>query len=77
MPDVDGTNLMAKIRQERRIELCFEGHRYFDLRRWNRASLGAGDALGILITPKTPDNNAFTYKTRVIQDRVWQPALTT
>lgn len=76
MPDVDATNLMAKIRQERRIELCFEGHRYFDLRRWNIASSGAGDALGILITPKTPDNKAFTYKTQVIQHRVWQPALT-
>jgi hypothetical protein len=23
------------IRQERRIELCFEGHRFWDLRRWN------------------------------------------
>lgn len=25
---------MEKVKQERRIELCFEEHRYFDLRRW-------------------------------------------
>jgi len=23
------------IRNERRLELCFEGHRFWDLRRWN------------------------------------------
>lgn len=28
---------MEKIRQERRVELAFENHRYWDLRRWRRA----------------------------------------
>ena len=28
---------MDKIRQERRVELAFEGHRYWDLRRWRIA----------------------------------------
>lgn len=28
------------IRHERRIELCFEGHRYFDVRRWKVAGEG-------------------------------------
>jgi len=28
---------MAKIRQERKVELAFENHRYWDLRRWRRA----------------------------------------
>jgi SusD family. len=27
-------NLRKRIRNERRVELCFEDHRYFDLRRW-------------------------------------------
>ncbi|WP_262712431.1 RagB/SusD family nutrient uptake outer membrane protein [Arachidicoccus ginsenosidivorans] len=76
MPDLTAANLVDKIRQERRIELCFEGHRYFDLRRWNLAETGAGDALGIQITPTSAANTSFTYKTQVIEDRVWKPALT-
>jgi len=28
-------DLRALIRNERRLELCFEGHRFWDLRRWN------------------------------------------
>lgn len=37
MPPYTTTNqqeLRERIRNERRIELCFEDHRYFDLRRW-------------------------------------------
>lgn len=28
-------DMRTLIRNERRLELCFEGHRFFDLRRWN------------------------------------------
>lgn len=36
MPDVtdSGDNLWERIVNERRVELCFEEHRYFDVRRW-------------------------------------------
>lgn len=36
MPEIkeSGTALLDKIRHERRIELAFEEHRYFDVRRW-------------------------------------------
>lgn len=39
MPPVtaSGTALLNKIRNERRVELAFEGHRYFDVRRWKIA----------------------------------------
>ncbi len=30
--------MRERIRRERRMELCFEGHRFFDVRRWNIAS---------------------------------------
>lgn len=37
MPGYSGLtqeNLRTRIRNERRVELCFEDHRFFDLRRW-------------------------------------------
>lgn len=32
--NVSGEALRDRIRNERRIELAFEGHRFFDIRRW-------------------------------------------
>ena len=34
----DQAELIQFIRDERRRELCFEGHRWFDLRRWGMPS---------------------------------------
>ena len=45
MPNVNGKYsgsqdlLRERIRNERAIELCFEGHRYDDIRRWKTAHL--------------------------------------
>jgi hypothetical protein len=36
-PNMSQTEMRETIRQERRIELAFEGHRYFDVRRWKIA----------------------------------------
>jgi len=77
MPDIvsaGGADLIAKIAHERRIELCFEGHRYFDLRRWGTAEIGSKNALGIIITPTSPANTSFTYKVDTVQVRQWVPS---
>jgi hypothetical protein len=39
MPPVTdgGADLLTRIQRERQIELCFEDHRYFDVRRWKIA----------------------------------------
>lgn len=34
-----GDALVERIRLERRLELCFEGHRWFDLRRYGMPSI--------------------------------------
>lgn len=36
---LDGISILNEIKLERRMELCFEGHRWFDLRRWGRPEL--------------------------------------
>jgi hypothetical protein len=76
MPNVNaaGTALTNLIRHERRIELCFEGHRYFDLRRWGIAETGSSNGLGITITPTSSANTSFTYKVMTMQQRVWIPS---
>ncbi len=42
-----GTNLLNDIKYERQMELFFEGHRYFDLRRWTDASKLGQDVMGV------------------------------
>ena len=77
MPDISsggGADLIAKIQQERRVELCFEGHRFFDLRRWGIAEVGSQPALGIIITPTNPANTTFSYSVDTVQARVWVPS---
>jgi len=34
MPAFNGTEVMQQIQHERVMELAYEGHRFFDLRRW-------------------------------------------
>lgn len=42
-----GSDLRTEIRRERRVELFFEGHRYFDIIRWKQGQLLAEDLLGV------------------------------
>src|SRR5690606_35000684 len=52
MPPIteSGAALKERYRNERRIVLAFEEHRYWDVRRWMIAPEVYEDALGILIT---------------------------
>ena len=54
------------IRNERRLELCFENHRFWDLRRW-KANLNEA-AKGINITTDET-TGAFVYKTFEAEER--------
>jgi hypothetical protein len=73
MPDITETGdaLMERYRNERRIELAFEQHRYFDIRRWMTAPQAMGrNANGIVITD--PLAGPVTYTRNKIQDRKWE-----
>ena len=52
------------IRNERRLELCFEGHRFWDLRRWN-ANL-TESAKGVYITTGV---NGLEYDVKNVESR--------
>lgn len=59
-----------RLRNERRIELAFEDHRMWDVRRWMIAghTLG-GDLKGVSI--KKGDTDAFTYTPIVVEKRLF------
>lgn len=64
---VDGTELWNAIRQERKVELAFEGLWYWDLRRWGVAHKEYPEGLsgymvhGIKITGNETDGFKYTY----------------
>lgn len=61
------------IRKERRIELAFETHRYFDTRRWKIAEqTDGGDFWGMNVDGT--NNNAFFQRT-VFEKRVFLPKM--
>ena len=64
MAGLDKAGLAELIKNERRIELCFEGFRFWDLRRWNNISKMNESVYGI---------NASTMETFEVEKRSFQP----
>jgi len=63
------SQMRDRIQNERRVELCFEGHRFFDVRRWKKGAEFFNKALtGIQIT-KT--GTTFTYTPFTIEGRIF------
>jgi len=53
-----------KIRHERRVELCFEGNRYYDVRRWQIYDQALGlPAYGIRIEKQADGSKKYSVKT--------------
>jgi len=58
------------VKNERRIELCFEGHRFYDVRRWKEGSKYFTKPLvGVTIVKNT--DGSFTYSSKVVQPRIF------
>jgi hypothetical protein len=76
MPDIPAgltqAQMRDRIRAERRIELAFEEHRYFDVRRWKIANVTDNvPAYGIL--PEKQSNGTIVYRTIIsLSDRKFQ-----
>jgi hypothetical protein len=64
--------MRERIRHERRVELAFEAHRYWDVHRWRIGGDAAStDAYGMKIT-KT--GNTYKYEKFLLEKRVYKPA---
>lgn len=55
--------LMKRIRNERRVELCFEGHRFYDQRRWKILDQSNQMITGMKINSSDgTDNGTFSFQ---------------
>lgn len=78
LPDVPSgltqEQMRTLIHHERRVELAFEEHRFWDVRRWKVASSTLGAPVkGVKITQDDADN--FTYSPVQVEQRVFQPKM--
>ena len=72
----DQAKMRELIRNERRLELCFENHRFYDLRRWKvDLSVLTAPAQGVQIGQTTTGNLTFTVlpsvEARTYQDYMY------
>ena len=62
--------IRGRIHNERRVELCFEEHRFFDVRRWKEAETTFNKPVsGMRITQTAP--GVFTYQPFTVETRVF------
>lgn len=78
LPDVPSgltqEQMRTLIHHERRVELAFEEHRFWDVRRWKVASSTLGAPVkGVKITQDDAGN--FTYSPVQVEQRVFQPKM--
>lgn len=64
----DKTSMRKVIKNERRIELCFEGFRFWDIRRWADTQLMKEDVKGIRISEDENTYNVFFASPRNYKD---------
>ena len=67
--DASGDAFREKVRNERRIELAFEGHRFFDVRRWKIA--GDDAVRNIYGVEITKNGNSYSYRKVLLETRYW------
>lgn len=77
MPDITDTGdaLLVRIQHERQVELAYEGHRFYDIRRWKIApEVESLPLLGTRVTETQPgefDYTRFTIMTRTWEDKYY------
>lgn len=71
-PGLTQAQMRARIHNERRVELCFEEHRFYDVRRWKEGELFFNKPVtGMNITADAA-GNVISYQRFQVQPRVFQ-----
>ncbi len=66
--------MRERIRNERRIELAFEDHRFWDVKRWLKAPETLGSTIeGVRI--ERVNDSVFNHTKFNVENRVWQPQM--
>jgi starch-binding outer membrane protein, SusD/RagB family len=71
-----GAALVTRYRNERRVELAYEQHRYYDVRRWMIGPEAYSDAKGVNVTGTLNPDGTITgrnYSLITSQARAWNP----
>lgn len=68
LPSMSHDSFIKRLYNERRIELAFEGHRFWDIRRW-KLGRDTKKVYGLHITVQK--DGTWNYERKLIQDRVW------
>jgi hypothetical protein len=72
MPDfptgMSQADFREKLRNERRVELAFENHRFWDIRRW-KIGPSTTEIYGMEITRN--EDGSFNYERELVEERVW------
>jgi len=61
--------MRTAILDEKRVEFMFEGHRFWDIRRWKIA--GNDDVKKIYGVTVTKVNNVLTFQKKLVEERYW------
>lgn len=70
----DKERMRAAVKAERRVELAFEDHRYWDLLRWNDGTILGQPIEGVKAVANGGDG-LFRYETFKVEDRVFDPKM--
>ena len=66
---LSAADFKARYEKERFVELAFEGHRFFDVRRWKEADKYFTNIRGLEITKNA--DGTFTETVKTVQTRQW------
>jgi hypothetical protein len=69
----DQAEMRELIRNERRLELCFEGFRFWDIRRWDDQATMTAPVRGVYITLEA--DSSYTYSYSEIEKRIYSPEM--
>ena len=73
-PGLSKDEMRQRIRNERRVELAFEEHRFFDVRRWKIAGQTENMPVMAMKITKNSDDT-FSYKVVKAEDRLFSPKM--